>query len=152
MLDALTQHPLLTEGVAEATAAVAVELIGQREDLLRAGRNGSRPDTVNVLPIGRHDRGDHPAEGLRGAGWCAILALVGNHHHGVADPYLGVDQLTIWAREPLTHLDRPERVAVEVDRSGAVANHKARSDGVQMAGNGADGSSLITRHGTLLWS
>src|SRR6059058_5476992 len=63
VLDVGAQHPLVTERVAEASGAIAVELVGQRVDDLAAGSDRSLPERVDVRDIQRHDRGDQPTDG-----------------------------------------------------------------------------------------
>jgi hypothetical protein len=43
----------VAEGIAQAAAALAVELVGERENDLGAGLDGPLPGGVDVLPVGR---------------------------------------------------------------------------------------------------
>src|SRR3977135_3369496 len=63
VLDVGAQHPLVTERVAEASGAIAVELVGQRVHDLAAGGDRSLPERVDVRDVERHDCGHEPTAG-----------------------------------------------------------------------------------------
>jgi hypothetical protein len=94
---------MLAERIAQPSATLPVELVLQRVHHLGPSRNRPLPRRIHIRPVQGQDAGDLPAQPLRGANW-AIDRIFGNHHHRVADPDLGVDQLAVWPGEPVPDL------------------------------------------------
>jgi len=118
-------------GVAEPPATLAVEMVGQRVDDLSPGGKRALPGAVDVLPVGGHDHVDG-ASGLGRSGGRPVGGVLRQHHDGVADAQLGVDEGPVGRGMALAHGLGAEGRNVEVDRVRAVGHDQARGDGRQM--------------------
>ena len=122
-LDPGGQHPLVAERIAEAAAALAVELVGEGVDDLGAGANGTLPRGIDVGPVGAQQRVE-----------LVVLGVL-DHHHRVADQQLRVDERPVRHVVALAQFLGIERRLVEVDPGRAVAQRKPRRDRVEVLGH-----------------
>ncbi len=87
------------KGSSRSSGAVPVELVLDRADLVRTGRDRLRERRVDVGHVDR-ERHRRPADGLRAAG-VHLGVLVGEHHGRVADLDLGVADLPVRCGDPV---------------------------------------------------
>src|SRR6185503_5414889 len=110
-------EPHVPERILDGPRAIAVELILERPDDLRARLDRAREHGVGVVDV--EVQLDGRAADRRGAERAEIRVLVGDHEYRAADVDLGVADLS--ARLGEAHrLAGAERLPVELDRPGRV--------------------------------
>ena len=113
----------MAEGIVESAPAVAMELILDRLLDDSPGGYGSGESSVDVGHLDR-ERARHPAASLRPDD--VVLGMfVGEHQLGGTDHELAVADAAVVAHQPV-QLDRAERLGVEGQRSGCVADDEVQ--------------------------
>src|SRR5262249_30935858 len=126
----------MAERVLELSGPIAVELVLDRPQLLRARLQSALEGAVDVLDVDQHRHRGAP-DGLRPAD-VHVRVLVRDHDHGVADLELRVADPSV-GRGHAHALLRAEDRAVELDRlAGAVDVEIRRHTGVTVR-NGLHG-------------
>ncbi len=116
----------MTGQIAEATAALAIELIGERKYDLGSRGHCTLPCDVNVRPLRFHDRSDSAPL------WCIFVVAEG--HDCVADADFRMDQVSIRVGIPFAVLHGVERVLVELDSGSGVSDKESWHDGLDGMG------------------
>src|SRR6266481_1975581 len=120
----------MAEGIGQRSAAVAVELVLQRAQLLAARRQRAFPDLVHVLAV---DHQMHRRRSLGGTG-SVLRRLVGEHEDRVSDAHLGMADPSTRRRHP-EQLLGAERPLVEVERFRRAVDDQVGRKGVISIGN-----------------
>jgi hypothetical protein len=126
---------MVAEGIFELPRPIAVELILDRSDLLRARFDRTGEHVVDVLDVD-HEEHRRATELLRGRR-ARARERVRQHDHGVADLDLGVPDLAVGALHPHA-LRRAEHVTVELDGRGRAVDAEVRDHPRVFLGNRVD--------------
>src|SRR5215204_4299052 len=125
VLDVRRHAPPMPEGVLELTRPIAVELVLDRTQLLRACFHRDVEGLVDVLDV--HTEGDGRAADLLRADDAHLGELVREHDHGIADLELGVADLAV--RRGHAHaLGGAEHLDIEVDGLCRAVDREVRAD------------------------
>src|SRR5215831_10046440 len=123
--------PRMSKGILQASAAIAIKLIGNREDYFGASRDGALGHGIHIFDV-ELDRHRRTAERLRAA---IVITLLGRDvDRRVPYPDLRMDKLS--ARVIQTRqLGRAECLLVEFDRARRIANYQAHVRRMITTGN-----------------
>ena len=116
----------MAEGILDAPGSVAIELVVHGDEHLRSRPLGRCDRRVRVLDLEREPNwGSTEGARLRGT----EVRVVFRHHDGRGpDSELGVDDAPVRCGEPGAVLDRPEGIAVEVERRAGVDDRNVGGD------------------------
>lgn len=135
ILDARRDVPDVSEGIRDGAHPVAVGLVLQREELLRAGIEGALEERVGVLDV-EVDVDGRAAARQRPLPLQEIRLLVRHNDRRVADVDLRVAHRAGGVRHA-EHLGRAEGLLVEVDGARRALDDEVRRDGVEALGDRA---------------